>query len=95
LKLADYLKLLNWTSRQRVGSIEKPLVPKDLEPILSRIGIDARMWCDLVWNFKKYFGRGSAAGSPKGLKESAQTRNRKFAHGQSAVADCFVESCES
>ena len=90
MHLADYLKLLKWTSRQRVGSLEKPKVPKDLEPILAKIGIDAKMWCDLVWNFKKYFGRGSAAGSPKSLKESASNRNRKFAPGQNAVAACFV-----
>ena len=90
LNLADYLKLLNWTGRQRVGSLEQPKIPKDLEPILKRIGINGQMWCDLVWNFKKYFGRGSAAGSPKSLKESASKRNRKFAPGQNAAANCFV-----
>jgi hypothetical protein len=90
LKLTDYLKLLNWTSRQSVGSLDKPTIPKDLEPILQKIGIDGTMWCDLVWNFKKYFGRGSAAGSPKSLKESAQNRNRKFSPGQNLAAICFV-----
>ena len=90
MSLADYLKLLKWTSRQRVGSLENPKVPKDLESILAKIGIDAKMWCDLVWNFKKYFGRGSAAGSPKSLKESAANRNRKFAPGQNAASACFV-----
>ena len=90
MKLADYLKLLDWTSRQRVGSFEKPNIPKDLEPILQKIGIEGKMWCDLVWNFKKYFGRGSAAGSPKSLKESAQNRNRKFSPGQNSAAACFV-----
>ena len=90
LKLSDYLKLLSWTSQQRVGSIEKLNVPKALEPILQKIGIDGKMWCDLVWNFKKYFGRGSAAGSPKSLKESAQNRNRKFARGQNLASTCFV-----
>ena len=87
--LTDYLKLLTWTSRQRVGSLEKPNIPKDLEPIIHRLGIDGKMWCDLVWNFKKYFGRGSAAGSPKSLKESAENRNRKFSRGQNRVAACF------
>ncbi len=90
MNLTDYLKLLNWTSRQRVGSLETPNIPKDLAPILQKIGIDGKMWCDLVWNFKKYFGRGSAAGSPKSLKESAQNRNRKFLSGQNAVAGCFI-----
>ena len=90
LSLADYLKLLRWTARQRVGSLEQPIIPKELEPILAKIGIDAKMWCDLVWNFKKYFGGGSAAGSPKSLKESAQKRNRNFVRGQHASAGCFA-----
>jgi len=90
LNIADYLKLLTWTSRQRVGSLETPIVPKDLQQIFNRVGIDGKMWSDLVWNFKKYFGRGSAAGSPNSLKKSAAARNRKFAHGQNAVAGCFV-----
>ena len=90
MNFADYLKLLNWTGRQRVGSLEKPKIPKDFEPILKRIGIDGQMWCDLVWNFKKYSDRESTAGSPKSLKDSAAKRNRKFALGQNAVASCFV-----
>ncbi len=85
----DYLKLLKWTSKQRLGSHETTIVPKNLQQILNRIGIDGKMWSDLVWNFKKYFGRGSAAGSPKSLKESAAQRNRKFAPGQNAAAGCF------
>ena len=89
LNLPEYLKLLDWTGRQR-GSVQKAEIPSDLDPILKRIGIDGRMWCDLVWNFKKYFGRGSAAGSPKSMKESASQRNRKFARGQNAAAGCFV-----
>ena len=90
MKLGDYLSLLDWTGRQRVGSLDKPIIPKDLAPILARIGIDAQMWCDLVWNFKKYFGRGSAAGSPDSLKKSAAQRNRKFSPGQNAASACFV-----
>jgi len=89
LNLGDYLKLLDWTGRQR-GSVLKAEIPSDLDPILRRIGIDGRMWCDLVWNFKKYFGRGSAAGSPASMKESASQRNRNFARGQTAVAFCFL-----
>jgi len=69
LKLSDYLKLLDWTGRQR-ASVQKAGIPSDLDPILKGIGIDGRMWCDSVWNFKKYFGHGSAAGSPASMKES-------------------------
>jgi len=89
LKLSDYLKLLDWTGRER-GSVQKAELPSHLDPILKRIGIDGRMWCDLVWNFKKYFGRGSAVGSPASMKESASNRNRKFTRGQNAAACCFI-----
>jgi hypothetical protein len=90
MKLIDYLKLLKWTGQQRIGSLVKPIIPKDLEQILRKVGVDEKMWCDLVWNFKKYFGRGSAAGSPKSLRELAQKRNRKFAPGQNSSAACFT-----
>ena len=89
LDLRDYLTLLDWTGRQR-GSAQKADIPKELDPILKRIGIDGRMWVDLVWRFKKYFGRSGAAGSPQSLKESAALNNRKFARGQRSSSACFV-----
>ena len=88
LDLLDYLTLLDWTGRQR-GTVEKSDIPAELEPILKRIGIDGRMWADLVWRFKKYFGRSGAAGSPQSLKDSAAQNNRKFTRGQRAAAACF------
>ena len=91
LNLEDYLKLLDWTGRQR-GNVQKAEIPSDLDPILKRIGIDGRMWCDLVWNFKKYFGRGSAAGCPESMKKSAANRDRKFVRGQKASASCFARA---
>ena len=89
LDLRDYLTLLDWTGRQR-GTVQKADIPTDLDPILKRIGIDGRMWVDLVWRFKKYFGRSGAAGSPQSLKEAAAQNNRKFARGQRSSAACFV-----
>ena len=89
LELRDYLTLLDWTGRQR-GTVEKVDIPADLDPILKRIGIDGRMWADLVWRFKKYFGRSGAAGSPHSLKDSAAHNNRKFTRGQRAAAACFL-----
>jgi hypothetical protein len=80
----DYLKLLDWTGRQgRSGKSGK--IPEELEPILSRLGIDGGMWSDLVWNFKRYFGR--RVGSPQSLK--SQTPGRWF-KGQKAAAHCFT-----
>ena len=91
LELRDYLTLLDWTGRQR-GTVEKADIPKELDPILKRIGIDGRMWADLVWRFKKYFGRSGAAGSPQSLRDSAAQNNRKFTRGQRSSAACFVAS---
>ena len=89
LHLADYLTLLDWTGRQR-SNVQKADIPSHLDPILKRIGIDGRMWVDLVWNFKKYFGKGGAAGSPQSLKDSASQRNRSFTRGQSSASACFI-----
>ena len=91
LDLLDYLTLLDWTGRQR-GTVEKADIPAELDPILKRIGIDGRMWVDLVWKFKKYFGRSGAAGSPQSLKDSAAQNNRKFIRGQRSSSVCFVAS---
>jgi len=57
---------------------------------MTRIGINGSMFIDLVWDFKKYFGRGNSAGSPKRMKENAETRDRKFSPGQRSAANCFV-----
>ena len=89
LGVLDYLTLLDWTGKQR-GTVEKADTPAEQDPILKRIGIDGRMWADLVWRFKKYFGRSRAAGSPKSLRESAAQNKRKFTRGQRSSAACFV-----
>ncbi len=60
MSLRDYLRLLDWTGRQ--GRKDKRgQIPGGLQSILSRLGIEGSMWCDLVWNFKRYFGRTPAA----------------------------------
>jgi hypothetical protein len=38
---------------------------------LVSLGIEGNMWCDLVWNFKRYFGR--CAGTPTSLHSTATT----------------------
>ena len=43
LDLRDYLTLLDWTGRQR-GSVQKAEIPRDLDPILKRIGY---RWSDV------------------------------------------------
>ena len=89
LDLADYLQLLDWTGRQ-AGTTEKATIPNELEPILKRIGISGEMWSRLVWDYERYFGKGTAAGSLGSLQASAEKRGRKFTRGQRAAAACFV-----
>ena len=91
LALRDYLALLRWTAKQRVDGAAIQ-VPAKLRAILGRIGIDASMWRDLVWNFKKYFGRSSCAGSPQAMATNALQSGRRWRRGQRQVAACFAGS---
>ena len=89
MSLTDYLKLLDWTGRQRQPD-KRGTIPSHLAPIMERLGIAPGMWADLVWNFNRYFGRSRAAGSPDGLKAEAQQSHRYFIPGQRQVASCFA-----
>lgn len=68
VSLACYLELLDWTGRQlhrdKVG-----VIPEHLAPILTRIGLDAAGWCDVVAKFGRLFKR--AAGTPESLAREA------------------------
>ncbi|MFG0289602.1 MAG: hypothetical protein ACF8CQ_15590, partial [Rhodopirellula sp. JB044] len=50
-------------------------IPEHLAPILSRIGLDAVGWCDVVSKFGRVFKR--AAGTPESLaREAIRTGQR-------------------
>jgi hypothetical protein len=89
MSLDDYLKLLIWTGRQKRAD-KKGSVPEDFGPALQKIGIDPGMWSDLVWNFKKYFGRSRGAGSPDRMREMAVAGGRLHQPGQKRARKCFV-----
>ncbi len=85
----DYLALLRWTSKQRVReSVES--VPAKLQGTLESLGIESSMWRDLVWNFKRYFGRASCAGSPESMAADAARTGKQFHRGQRQVSECFA-----
>ncbi len=89
LEWRDYLVLLTWTSKQRVKeAIEK--IPDKLQAVLGSLGIEATMWRDLVWNFKRYFGKASCAGSPESMAIDAQRTGKRFHRGQRQVRECFA-----
>jgi hypothetical protein len=89
ISLEDYLKLLDWTGRQ--GRPDKRgKIPADQLAILERLGIEGGMWCDLVWSFKKYFGRSRGAGSPDRMHEMAVAGDLSFHPGQRLARACFA-----
>ena len=85
----QYLALLEWTAEQRSrGPVAK--VPEELRGILGALGIEASMWRDLVWNYKRYFGRSTCAGSPSAMSADAQGSGKHHRSGQRLVRECFA-----
>jgi hypothetical protein len=85
----EYLALLKWTGAQRMKEAVGE-VPAKLQAALTSLGIEASMWRDLVWNFKRYFGRASCAGSPDSMASDATRNGKRFHRGQRQAAACFV-----
>jgi REP element-mobilizing transposase RayT len=75
ISLARYLELLDWTGRQ-LRSGKRGIIPDHLAPILSRIGLDAGGWCEVVARFGRIFKR--AAGSPESLAGEAVRRGQAW-----------------
>ncbi len=85
----QYLALLRWTAGQRAkGPVAK--VPEELRGILEVLGIEASMWRDLVWNYMRYFGRSTCAGSPQAMSADAQRSGKRHRSGQRLVRECFT-----
>ncbi len=89
MSVEDYLRLLVWTGQQK-RSDKKGSIPADYAPVLERVGIDAGMWIDLVWDFKKYFGKSRGARSPDRMREMAASGGKMFQPGQKLARKCFV-----
>ena len=64
----DYVRLFHWTAKQISGAASAKVAPS---LILSKLGIDAGMCRDLVWNWQKYFGRSVCVGQPQSLRQQA------------------------
>ena len=87
MTLDQYLTLLDWTGRQvrqdKLGSI-----PADLEPILTRLGINSDMWVESVRNFGRWFRR--AAGRAESLAAEAARRGQRWLQGMSHSKAAFT-----
>ncbi len=81
MNLDEYLALLQFTAGKGTSN-EAGRNGPDPTKTLSKLGIGQDLWCDLVWGFKKYFGRSRGAGSPDRMREDAVTHNLSHQPGQ-------------
>ncbi|QDV23041.1 hypothetical protein [Aureliella helgolandensis] len=88
---SKYLELLQWTAAQRIKQAASK-VPQRLQSALASTGIEVSMWRDLVWDYKRYFGRSTCAGRPSTMSADARRHNRRCHHGQQKASECFLAS---
>ncbi|MFG0263346.1 MAG: transposase [Novipirellula sp. JB048] len=88
LSVKDYLALLRWTAVDQGSGKRK--VPDRLERTLTSLGIDASMWRDLVWHWKRYFGRSPCVGRPESMRADARRTGHHWHHGQAKASPCFT-----
>lgn len=86
LGLDDYLRLLDWTGRQlrrdAATAGHGGVMPADLAPILTRLGLAAGHWTETIRQFGRW--RRWAIGSPQRLDEWRERMRRRWLHGASA-----------
>ena len=97
MDFGSYLNLLRWTAarpsrKQRAEALAKgtqtaacaaevELAP-ELAQTLEELGVDGELWCDLVWNFKRYFGQSSCAGRGDKMQAHAKSLGKCWRRGQ-------------
>ena len=82
MSLAKYLALLDWTGR-KLSKKSQGKIPAELQPILSRLGMEEVGWCKLVKSFGKLFKR--VAGTKPKLVAEANRRGQQLMQAPGAV----------
>jgi len=85
----DYWALLDWTAQQGIDGVVAK-VPTKVATLLTSLGIDSAMWRDMVWHFKKYFGRSTCIGSPAAMDEDAKKSGKCWHRGQRAARGLYL-----
>jgi hypothetical protein len=85
----SYYALLRWTAKQSIDGIVAK-VPSKHASLLASLGIDASMWRDFVWNFKRYFGRATCVGSPTSMAADAERSGKRWHRGQKTARAFYM-----
>ncbi len=91
MSATDYLQLLNWTAANPPAT-EKSAMAMNLENHVVSVGLSPLVWRDFVWNYRKYFGKSSCAGSPASMANHANQIGKRYHRGQRRIRDCFVSA---
>ena len=83
----DYLRILDWTGRQ-VRSSKRGAIPKDVAPILNRLGVASGCWIDCVRDFGRWFH--CAAGRVTLLREEASRVGKRWLQGKRRCRQAFA-----
>ncbi|MDB4778270.1 hypothetical protein OAG68_02320 [bacterium] len=75
ISLARYLELLDWTGRQ-LRKKKRGAIPNHLAPILTRLGIETKGWCDMISRFGRLFKR--VTGTSNSVSQEADRRNQNW-----------------
>jgi REP element-mobilizing transposase RayT len=73
----EYLQLLDWTARHIVDG-KRGSTPEWIPPLISRLGLDADVWCALVGQFGKLFH--NVAGRPRTVDSRRSLGRRRRFH---------------
>ncbi len=82
ISLSRYLDLLDWTGRQ-LRSDKRGAIPENLAPILQRLGVDSKTWCELVGQFGRLFKR--VAGGPAAMATETTRRGQNWMQAPGAA----------
>ncbi len=83
MELDDYLRILDWTGRQ-VRRGKRGAIPKELAPLLERLGMSVEFWLETATNFGRWFHR--AAGRVSLLAEEAGPRRQTLVPGRGLLS---------
>ncbi len=78
---SDYLELVDWTGRA-IRADKRGHIPKDVPPILKRMGVETDSWIDTVRHFRRHFY--DYVGPPEAMERCSLTLGRNWLRGVGA-----------